>query len=238
MGLSDATLVPPRPPSLHHKLRRIPLPSCLGRLRFDDRGVSPGRGRMRETLGSKLWARTRKGDHIATVSLFSVRSIALRRKDGARSLADHIEHHIRLREHRNMAGGDFGRCSLHPLCREALKLGVNCAVLGANDVPAGLSLPCRAFDFLVEQVRHWHALCRVDEFLLRLGQVAAKEADAAQLQPYATVRHLDVLKHVGPREFVLLALRGLVGIWRESRDIDEPDNAWISAGMRDKCAAI
>ena len=52
----------------HHQLRRIPLPSRLGRLfRFDDRGVSPGRGRMRETLGSKLWARTRKGDHLAMV---------------------------------------------------------------------------------------------------------------------------------------------------------------------------
>jgi hypothetical protein len=43
----------------------------------------------------------------------------------------------------------------------------------------GLRLPCRAFDFLIEQVGHWHTLGRVDEFLLRLGQVAAKEADAA-----------------------------------------------------------
>jgi hypothetical protein len=55
---------------------------------------------------------------------------------------------------------------------------------------------------------------------------------------HATVRHLDVLKHVGPREFVLLALRGLVGIRRESRDIDEPGNARISTGMRDERAAI
>jgi hypothetical protein len=137
-----------------------------------------------------------------------------------------------------MAGGDFGRSSIHPLCREAFQLGVNRAVLGGNDVPAGLSLPCRAFDFLVEQVRHRQALCRVDEFLLRFRQVAAKEADAARLQPHATVGHLDVLKYLGPREFVLLALRGLVGIRRESRDIDEPGNARISAGMRDERAAI
>ena len=90
------------------------------------------------TNGLPSRARARKGDHLVTVSLFCVRPIALGRRDRARSLADHIEHHIRLREYRNMAGGGFGRGSLHPLCREALQLGVNRAVLGGNDVPARL----------------------------------------------------------------------------------------------------
>jgi hypothetical protein len=72
-----------------------------------------------------------------------------------------------------------------------------------------LGLVCRAFDLLVEQVRHRHALRRVDEVLFRLRQVSGKAADAARLQPYSPVRHVDVLEHIGLREFVLLALQRL-----------------------------
>jgi hypothetical protein len=40
------------------------------------------------------------------------------------------------------------------------------------------------------------------------------------------------------RELGLLALRGLVGIRRQGRDIDEPGNAGIGPGVRDEGAAI
>jgi hypothetical protein len=147
----------------------------------------------------------------------------------ARSFADHIEYHIRFRQHRHMAGCDLDRHRLHALCREALQLGVNRAVLAGNNVPARLDLPCGAFDLLVEQVRHRHALSDVDELLLCLRQISCEAADAAGLQPYTPVRHIDMLEHLGLREFVLLALRGLVRVWRESRNADQSSHAGIKS---------
>jgi hypothetical protein len=56
--------------------------------------------------------------------------------NGAGGLAYDIEYECGVREHWDMAGGDFGRGGLHTLRGEALQLGINRAVLGANDVPA------------------------------------------------------------------------------------------------------
>jgi len=47
-----------------------------------------------------------------------------------------------------------------------------------------------------------------------------------------------VREHIGHRELGLLALRGLVGIRRQGRDIDEPGHARISPRVRDERATI
>src|SRR5215469_4828282 len=145
-------------------------------------------------------------------------AIALARRDRARGLADHIEHHVRLRQHGHMARRDLGRGGFHAFRNEALQIGMNRVVLGGEDIPARLCLPRRTFDLLIEQVRHRRPLCRMHQLLLRLGQVSRKVRHAALFEPHATIRHLDVREHGGSRELVKQALRGLVGIRREGRD--------------------
>src|SRR5215469_18199416 len=115
---------------------------------------------------------------------------------------------------------------------------MNRLVLGGEDVTARLCLPRRIFDLLIEQVRYRRTLCCIHQLLLRLGQVSREVLDAALFEPHAPVRHFDVRKHRGRWELVKLALRGLVGIRREGRDIDEPGHTWIGAGMRDERPTI
>jgi hypothetical protein len=107
-----------------------------------------------------------------------------------------------------------------------------------SSAPTRLRLPRGAFDLLGEQVCHRHPLRGVDELLFRLRQVSSEASDAAGFEPHTPVRHVDVLEHIGHRELGLLALRGLVRIRREGRDIDEPGHARISPGVGDERAAI
>ena len=62
--------------------------------------------------------------------------------------------------------------------------------------------------------------------------------DAALFEPDAPFRNLDVAEHGSRWKLVELALRGLVGIRRERRDIDQPGNAGIGPGVRNERAAI
>jgi hypothetical protein len=71
-----------------------------------------------------------------------------------------------------------------------------------------------------------------------LAEVAGKGRDALRPHPDATISDFDVGKDVRDRELALLALRRLVRVGRQRRDIDEPGHAGIGAGCRDESAAI
>src|SRR5262245_54616339 len=90
------------------------------------------------------------GDRRATVFLCGVLPLALERRDRARCLADHIEHHVRLRQHGHMARRDLGRGGFHAFRSEALQIGMNCLVLGGEDIRTRLCLPRGTFDLLIE----------------------------------------------------------------------------------------
>jgi hypothetical protein len=65
----------------------------------------------------------------------------------------------------------------------------------------------------------------IHQLLLRVGQIAREVLDAALLEPDAATRHLDVVEHGSRWKLIKQALRGLVGIRREGRDIDEPGSS-------------
>ena len=88
--------------------------------------------------------------------------------------------------------------------------------------------PRSAFDLLVEQLRRRCSVRCPHELLLLFGQVSRKARDAGRFHPDAPVRDFDVRKNVRNGELSLLALRCLVGVRRESGDVDEPGNAGIS----------
>src|SRR5205807_10238469 len=107
----------------------------------------------------------------------------------------------------------------HTFRNKTFQIGVHSAVVLAHDVPARLRSPRGSFKLLVEEVRVWHALGRPNKFLFLLWQISREACDATRFQPDATIRDFDVAEDVCARKFILLALRRLVGIRRESADI-------------------
>jgi len=67
--------------------------------------------------------------------------------------SDHIEHELRLRQHGHVAALRLDGRGTHTLGEETFQVGMDGAILGGNDGPARLRLPCGAFNLLVEQVR-------------------------------------------------------------------------------------
>src|SRR5258708_8622652 len=66
--------------------------------------------------------------------------------------SDHVDHEVRLRQHRHVAALRLdGRCA-HAPGEEAFQVWMNGAILACNDGPARLRLPSDAVYFLVEQV--------------------------------------------------------------------------------------
>src|SRR6516165_5223208 len=91
-----------------------------------------------------------RGDRRAKVFLCGVLPLALARRDRARCLTDHIEHHVRLRQHGHMARRDLGRGGFHAFRSEPLQIEMNCLVLGGEDIRTRLCLPRGTFDLLIE----------------------------------------------------------------------------------------
>ena len=74
--------------------------------------------------------------------------------------------------------------------------------------------------------------------MLSLREVSPEAPDAFGAQPQPSVGGFDVLEHVGDRKFLLLALRGLVSVVGERGNVDEPNDAIISARGRDDTAPV
>jgi hypothetical protein len=95
----------------------------------------------------------------------------------------------------------------HALRNKTLEFRVHSAVVLAHDVPTRLRLPRGSFKLLIEQVRVWNALRRLNKFLFLLRQISREARNATRFQPDAPFCDFDVAEDVGTRKFVLLALR-------------------------------
>src|SRR5215468_6581287 len=92
-----------------------------------------------------------------------------------RGFSDHIQHEVRLGQHRHVAaiGLDDG-CS-HTLRDETLQFGLDSTVLRSHDVPTWLRSPRSTFHFLCEQVCYRCGLSGPDQLLLCLREITCKE---------------------------------------------------------------
>src|SRR6267154_1925731 len=81
---------------------------------------------------------------------------------------DDIDHRVGVGEHGNVAAGDLSHFGAHALRKEPFQIGVDGAVVLADDVPARLRLPGSSPGFRVEQVGFGDALSRPNELLLLL----------------------------------------------------------------------
>src|SRR5262245_41267648 len=150
-----------------------------------------------------------------------------------RGFSDHIEHEVRLGQHRYVAAIGLEDRSSHTFCDETLQLGLDGTVLRCDDVPTRLRLPSRTVYLLIEQISYGCGMSGPDQLLLFIGEIAGKGRDAIPFQPKAAVRNLDMRKNIGCRKLLLQALCCLVGIRGKRRDVDERCNSWVSSGRRD-----
>ena len=141
-------------------------------------------------------------------------------------------------EHRHMAAVELVRGCTHALGEKALQIGMNRAVLFADDVPARFRLPGGSPDFRLEQIGLRHALRRPNELLLLLRKVSAEILQALRPQPDTSIHDFYVGEDVGPREFGLLRLRRFIGVRSERADVNQPDNAIVGSGARDDTPAV
>src|SRR5262249_34360176 len=150
-------------PSLITLLQTFPRTDPAWRSRPDAAQISsvPGSHNRRDAaqptslMKSRRLNRSNNADHkggtaVRRSPLCGVLPLALARRDRARCLADHIEHHVRLRQHGHMARRDLGRGGFHAFRSEALQIGMNCLVLGGEDIRTRLCLPRGTFDLLIE----------------------------------------------------------------------------------------
>src|SRR6266481_4740354 len=114
-----------------------------------------------------------------------------------------------------------GGCA-HALCKEALQIGMNRAVIFADDVPAWLRFPGGSSDSSFEQVGFWSPLRRQNKLFLVLGQITGERVDAFRKQPDTSVLDVDVRKDIRLWEIRLLCLRCLVGVRSERSDVYQP----------------
>src|SRR5258708_37864573 len=84
-----------------------------------------------------------------------------------------------------------GGCA-HALCKEAPQIGMNRAVIFADDVPAWLRFPGGSSDLSFEQVRLWTPLRRQNKLFLVLGQITRETHQPIREQPATSLHHLDV----------------------------------------------
>jgi hypothetical protein len=80
---------------------------------------------------------------------------------------------LRLRQHGHMAALHLDGRGAYALGEEAFQVGMDSAILGGNDGPARLRLPCGAFNLLVEQVRVGGEVGGLDNLLLLLRRPSA-----------------------------------------------------------------
>src|ERR1700683_5503806 len=158
---------------------------------------------------------------------------ALRRHHRFDSITDHVEHGARLGEHRHVAALQLdGRCA-PALGAESFQLRMDCAILGAHDVPAWLRPPGDAVKLLAEEVSGWREVGRIDDALLFGRQIAGKARNAsARLQPDAAVGSINVFEHVRRGELGLYALRRFGLIRAQGCNIDQSSDAGVHGGVR------
>lgn len=116
-------------------------------------------------------------------------------------LADHLVDPAGLRQHRDVAGGQFRHICIHALGEEALKVGLDCPVLATDDVVCRLCFPRRTRNGLIEQVRQRPHLRGPYELLLRFGQIACEFRDPRRTKKQPAVYHLDMLEDGGLGNF-------------------------------------
>src|SRR5260370_1242851 len=103
------------------------------------------------------------------------------------------------------------------------------AILGGNDGPARLRLPCGAVNLLVEQVCVGREVGGPDDLLLLLRKVAGEILDAFREHPDPSVGNFDVAED-WCGVLVELALHGLTSIGSDRGDVNQPDDAIIGSG--------
>src|SRR2546429_9064814 len=128
------------------------------------------------------------------------------------------------------------RCA-HALGEEAFQVGMDGAILGGNDGPARLRLPCGAVNLLVEQVCVGREVGGPDDLLLLLRKVAGEILNAFREHPDPSVGNFDVAED-WCGVLVELALHGFTGIGSDRGDVNQPDNAIIGSGSGDDGPAI
>src|SRR5215475_11652779 len=117
-----------------------------------------------------------------------------------RGFSDHIEHEVRLGQHRYMAAIGLEGCCSHALRDETLQLGLDSAVLRSYDVPTRLGFPRSAFRFLFEQICYRCGMSGPDQLLLFLWEITCKGWDTVTFQPNASVCNLDMGENIGCRK--------------------------------------
>src|SRR5260370_14563197 len=110
------------------------------------------------------------------------------------------------------------------------------AILGGNDGPARLGLPCGAVNLLVEQVRIRGEVGGPDDLLLLLGQVSREVRRAVREHPDPSVGHFDVAED-WCGVLVELALHGVISVATYACSVNHADNAVIGSSSGDDGAA-
>src|SRR5258708_26800596 len=111
------------------------------------------------------------------------------------------------------------------------------AILGGNDGPARLRLPCSAVNLLVEQVCIGGEMGSPDDLLLLFRKVTGEILDAFREHPDASVGNFDVAED-WCGVLVELALHGFTSIGGDRGDVNQPDNAIIGSSSGDDRTAI
>ena len=86
-----------------------------------------------------------------------------------------------------MAAVELAGSRADALRKKALQIGMDGVILFADDVPAGLRLPCGSPNFRLEQVGFRDALGRPNELLLLLRKVSAEKLRALGTQPDSSI---------------------------------------------------
>src|SRR6516164_4490004 len=91
-----------------------------------------------------------------------------------RGLSDHIQHEVRLGQHRHVAAIGLEDCCSHTLRDETLQLGLDGTVLRSYNVPTRLRSPRSAFHFLRKQICYRCGMSGPDQLPLFLWEITCK----------------------------------------------------------------
>jgi len=143
-----------------------------------------------------------------------------------------------MRQHRYVTAVDGAGGCTHPLRQEAFWFRLHRPIVFSHDVPARLRLPGDAGRISTKQVGHRRIMRGPYKFLLFFREVSREAHDAFRTHPDAAVRNFDILEHIGEGEFLLLALRGFVGVRGKCGDVDKPNDTVIGSCGRDHASTI
>jgi hypothetical protein len=101
------------------------------------------------------------------------------------------------------------------LAAKSSQVGVDGAIVFADDVPARLRFPGGALNLMVEEVRGRSEVRGPDDLLFLFRQVSGEALDAFRKHPGSTIRDFDVGEKIGFGELLL-------------RTTNISTNSWIS----------